>query len=142
MARFKLEVAEEQRDRLYIVTRDGREVRRWWVVDTPEDTFFPVRAEIVQPNGWVEVMPFTRNGRRYINIESGEDLMMRAPSVHARPDCMPDVMRAIECAKRRDSHGVRSANKEGNTWSSSEVGKYDTSGLYSWNDAGLCENMA
>lgn len=67
----------------------------------------------------------TRGGRRYINIASRYDLMIREQKKHKkhkkhkrrtlqmgdRPDVMPDVLRAIECVRKKDFAGVKSANK-------------------------------
>lgn len=83
------------------------------------DTFFPIRAKVMSSNGEIKVLPYTRGGRRYINITSRYDLVIRRHKKHKRrklligdrPDVMPDVMRAIECVRKKDFIGVKSANK-------------------------------
>lgn len=100
-------------------TRDGCVVQKWFSVDRPADTFFPIRAVICRSDGTTEEHPYTRSGRRYINVESGLDLIqVSAPKKRGLDgsrelDCMPDVLRAIECVRSGNMAGVRSANKVG-----------------------------
>lgn len=107
-----------------LCTRGGHIVLDWFIVENPNETFFPIRALIKLSKRDVELMPYTRSGRRYINVESEYDLMLMGEEEpvsasikkmckDAWPyDCMPEPLRAIEAVKARDMHGVRSANKE------------------------------
>ena len=107
-----------------LCTRGGHIVLDWFAVERAAETFFPYRALIKLSKRDVELMPYTRSGRRYINVESEYDLMLMGEEEpvsasikkmykDAWPyDCMPDPIRAIECVKVKDMHGVRSANKE------------------------------
>lgn len=104
-----------------LVTRDGREVIDWYIIEHPEETFFPIRALVRSHDGeGQEMMPFTRSGRRYINVKSGSDLMIlnamndpvkRQPK-EERLDTMPDPIKAIAAVKRHDINAVRRANKD------------------------------
>lgn len=96
-------------------TRAGHEVVSWSVVEKPAETFFPLRAKIRLEDGSVVEMPFNHNGRRFMNTASEYDLFVMLPKRNRQSteklDTMPDVMTAIECARRGDFHGVISANK-------------------------------
>lgn len=100
-------------------TRGGLDVLEWWLQEDVPDTFFPIRAKVMFANGEIKVLPYTRGGRRYINITSRYDLVARKHKKHKRrtlqigdrPDVMPDVLRAIECVRKKDFVGVKSANK-------------------------------
>ena len=74
------------------------------------------------PNGATEEHPYTRSGRRYINVESELDLIpLKVKRERAEGlDCMPDVLRAIECVKNKDMSGVRSANKVNDVWTGAQ----------------------
>lgn len=103
-----------------LCTRGGHMVLDWFIVENPNETFFPIRALIKLSRHDVQQMPYTYSGRRYINTESEFDLMPidaklphKAKHKESWPyDCMPEPLRAIEAVKARDMHGVRSANKE------------------------------
>lgn len=120
-------------------TRGGLDVIEWWKQEDVPDTFFPVRAKVMFANGEIKVLPYTRGGRRYINIASRYDLMIREhkkqkkqkkhkkcqrqePGKH---DVMPDVMRAIACARKKDFTGVKSANKSSKCTTDKEVLRYN-----------------
>lgn len=100
-------------------TRGGLDVIEWWLQEDVPDSFFPVRAKVMFANGEIKVLPYTRGGCRYINITSRYDLEIREHKKHKRrtlqigdrPDVMPDVLRAIECVRKKDLAGVKSANK-------------------------------
>ena len=96
-------------------TRGGLTVERWWLQEDVEDSFFPIRAIIRIPDGTTAEMPFNRNGRRFINTESEWDLFVCEPKRKRRSTeklgTMPDVMRAIACARAKDTDGIASANK-------------------------------
>lgn len=117
--------AEEWRESMTFATRDGREVIDWWVVEHPEDTFFPVRAKIRCADGAIEEHQYTRNGRRYINVVSGLDLMMEMEE--RRPDCMPEPLRAIRYIETGRAQWVDGANKVCRDSSSGGCKVYDTS---------------
>jgi hypothetical protein len=107
-----------------LMTRDGHIVLDWFIIDNPNNTFFPFRALVKLNKRDVEAMPYTRSGRRYINVESPWDLVLagdiRERNKALKPmrkepwpyDCMPEPLRAIVAVKARDMQGVRSANKE------------------------------
>lgn len=118
---MKFEIRKDAR-RLKFQTRGGLEVRDWFFVNRPHTTFFPIRAIIVLPNGTTEEHPYTRSGRRYINVESELDLIpIRVKRERAEGlDCMPDLLRAIECVKNKDMSGVRSANKDNDVWTGAQ----------------------
>ena len=71
---MKFEIRKDAR-RQKFQTRGGLEVRDWFFVNRPHTTFFPIRAIIVLPDGTTEEHPYTRSGRRYINVESELDLI-------------------------------------------------------------------
>lgn len=114
-------------------TRGGLDVLEWWLQEDVPDTFFPIRAKVMSSNGEIKVLPYTRGGRRYINITSRYDLVIRKHKKHKRrmlqigdrPDVMPDVMRAIECVRKKDFIGVKSANKSSKYTNDKEVLRYN-----------------
>lgn len=127
-------------------TRGGLDVIEWWLQEDVSDTFFPIRAKVMFSNGEIKVLPYTRGGRRYINIASRYDLMIREQKKQkkhkkcqrqepGKHDVMPDVMRAIECARKKDFTGVKSANKSSKCTTDKEVLRYNY--IIGRNDEGL-----
>ena len=111
---FEIKKPTDGRVRQKLQTRDGREVQDWWFISRADRTFFPIRAIIKLSDGTTEEHPYTRGGRRYINVESPLDLVP-APRERKRVeglDCMPDMLKAIRCVRNKDMSGVRSANKD------------------------------
>lgn len=114
-------------------TRGGLNVIEWWKQEDVPDTFFPIRAKIMFANGEIKVLPYTRGGRRYINITSRYDLVTRKHKKHkerqrqelGKHDVMPDVLRAIECVRKKDFTGVKSANKSSKCTTDKEVLRYN-----------------
>ena len=102
-----------------VVTRDGREVLSWEVIEDPMATLWATRVKVKDPADRRKNLTYmvNHNGRRYSNIQSADDILIELPSkesrerVHER-DCMPEPLRAIEAAKRNDMAGIRSANKD------------------------------
>lgn len=102
-----------------MVTRDGREVVDWHIVDNASETFFSVRARVKSADGKrIEELPYTRGGRRFINVRSEDDILVlesvkerrhRASEVR---DTMPNPMKAIEAVRRHDIGAIRRANKD------------------------------
>lgn len=113
---FEIKKPTDGRVRQKLQTRDGREVQDWWFINRADKTFFPIRAIIKLSDDTTEEHPYTRGGRRYINVESPLDLVP-APRERERKrveglDCMPDMLKAIKCVKNKNMSGVRSANKD------------------------------
>lgn len=118
-------------------TRGGLDVIEWWLQEDVPDTFFPIRAKVMFSNGEIKVLPYTRGGRRYINITSRYDLVTRKYKKHnkkhkkrlrqepGKHDVMPDVLRAIECVRKKDFIGVKSANKSSKYTNDKEVLRYN-----------------
>lgn len=124
-------------------TRGGLDVIEWWLQEDVLDTFFPIRAKVMFSNGEIKVLPYTRGGRRYINITSRYDLVTRKHKKHkkrlrqepGKHDVMPDVLRAIECVRKKDFTGVKSANKSSKYTNDKEVLRYNY--IIGRNDEGL-----
>ena len=94
-----------------LCTRDGRIVADWFIVDNPGNTLLPVRAKCTGPSRYSH---YTANGRRYLNVESKDDLFVAAEEIRPeRLDTMPDVLAAIRAVRAGDMAGVKSANKDG-----------------------------
>lgn len=112
-----------------LCTRGGLEVVSWRVQEDTPDTFFPIRATIKLEDGTTTEVSYNRNGRRFINAESEWDLEVtrrrRRDYLTDKLDTMPDVMRAIECARRKDLGGVTSANKIGGYAPNTEKLRYN-----------------
>lgn len=72
---FEIKKPTDGRVRQKLQTRDGREVQDWWFISRADRTFFPIRAIIKLSDGTTEEHPYTRGGRRYINVESPLDLV-------------------------------------------------------------------
>ena len=100
-----------------VVTRDGREVLSWEVIEDPKETLWATRVKVKDPADRRRNMTYmvNHNGRRYINVQSDDDILIEVPIRRHNTgvrDCMPDVMKAIEAAKNGDMAGVRSGNKD------------------------------
>ena len=110
-------------------TRSGLEVVSWRIQEDTPDSFFPIRATIKLPDGTTAEMPFNRNGRRFINTESEWDLEVarrrRRGYLTDKIDTMPEPLKAIQCYKKRDYSGIRSANKIGKVVFPSESVRYN-----------------
>ena len=112
-----------------LMTRDGRRVIRWRVVDDG-DTLLPIEAVVETDDGY-ETARYTYTGARWLNVESDDDLIVETAKdreVRTR-DCMPDVMAAIECARRGYTHGIVAANKRGRIIENGEAQCIDTGHL-------------
>lgn len=124
---FEITKGESGKMRQKLQTRAGLRVIAWRFVRCPNETFFPIRATIEMPDGTTEEHPYTRSGRRYINVESAIDLVPAVEPKEQRErerlDCMPDVLRAIECVRNKDMSGVRSANKDNVIWKEPTYGE-------------------
>lgn len=124
-------------------TRGGLDVLEWWLQEDTPDSFFPIRAKVMFANGEIKVLSYTRGGRRYINTTSRYDLETRKHKKHKRrtlqigdrPDVMPDVLRAIECVRKKDFTGLKSANKSSKYTNDKEVLRYNY--IIGRNDEGL-----
>ena len=109
-----------------VVTRDGREVLSWEVIENPKETLWATRVKVKDPADKRRNMTYmvNHNGRRYINIPSDDDIFIEVSVKEHRSkrDCMPDVMKAIEAAKNGDMAGVRSGNKDSGFFRRTNVG--------------------
>lgn len=104
-----------------LTTVGGFEVQSWHRVDRPLETFFPIRAMIKGEDGEVRELPYTHNGRRYINIKSKYDLVI--PSVikkvlKKRPyspklGAMPDPIMGIHFIKTKQYERISTINRNG-----------------------------
>lgn len=103
-----------------VVTRDGREVVKLEVVKDPKESLWATEVTIKDPNDKRKRLTYmvNHNGRRYLNIRSDDDILIEVVMTDKRVaeegerECMPDVMKAVEAAKRGDMAGVRSGNKD------------------------------
>lgn len=110
-------ISAKQTDK--VVTRDGREVLKWEVIDDPGVTLWATQVTVKDPSDKRKKLTYVvnHNGRRYSNVQSADDILIEVPMKVRRDmteerDCMPDVMKAIEAAKNGDMAGVRSGNKD------------------------------
>ena len=106
MRRFCLRLASEGD---VLRTRDRREVMAWRTVGDPRESLWCVEVTVNDPQGELTYR-VNQNGHRYANVKSSDDILVVDD---ARLGCMPEPLKAIECAKRGDMPGIRSANK---TW--------------------------
>lgn len=102
-----------------VVTRDGREVLKLQVVNDPKESLWATEVTIKDPNDKRKRLTYmvNHNGRRYLNIPTDDDILIEVAvpekeSSICERDCMPDVLKAVEAAKRGDMAGVRSGNKD------------------------------
>lgn len=101
-----------------IVTRDGREVLKWEVVENPEDVLWATKVTAkAREDKRKRVTYFVNhNGRRFANVQSEDDLFIVIPRsredvTDAPRDCMPDTLRGVEAIRNGDWSAVRSSNK-------------------------------
>lgn len=110
-----------------VVTRDGREVLSWEVIENPKETLWATRVKVKDPADRRRNMTYVvnHNGRRYANIQSNDDILIEVVVKAREPQstgCMPDSIRAIKAIQEGDMAGVRSANKESSFWRKTNTG--------------------
>ena len=120
-------ISAKQTDK--VVTRDGREVLKWEVIDDPGVTLWATQVTVKDPSDKRKKLTYVvnHNGRRYSNVQSADDILIEVPVKVRRDmteerDCMPDVMKAIEAAKNGDMAGVRTGNKDSGFFRKSSSG--------------------
>lgn len=112
-------LAEAKPGKTRLETKSGLPVIDWFVVDRPNETFFPIRALIKTSKDRTELIEYNHNGRRFINVESELDLVVakkvKANQKKDKPwiyDCMPDPLRAIAYIRSGEMCRVKLANKD------------------------------
>jgi hypothetical protein len=114
-------LAEAKPGKTRLETKSGLPVIDWFVVDRPNETFFPIRALIKTSKDRTELIEYNHNGRRFINVESELDLMVaqrRSKRRRVEPwpyDCMPEPLRAIAYIRAGEIDKVKLANKNYST---------------------------
>lgn len=103
-----------------LATVGGFEVVKWSRVERPMDTFFPIRAMIKCEDGEVRELPFTHNGRRFINVRSKYDLIIPSKtkvSLKRKPcnlslNTMPDPIMGIHYIKTKQYERISTINRD------------------------------
>ena len=104
-----------------LTTAGGFDVISWHRVQSPNTTFFPIRAMIKCEDGEIRELPYTHNGRRYINIKSKYDLVIpsaikkvkKERPYNPKLNAMPDPIMGIHFIKTKQYERISAINRNG-----------------------------